>query len=90
MSIKLSVKVVPGASQDKIVGWLGESLKIRVRAQPEKGKANTAVLALLASGLSLPAKNLSVCSGHTSSNKVIEILEISDAELRSKLARLAA
>jgi uncharacterized protein len=36
---KLSVKIVPNASKNEIVGWLENNLKIRVQAPPEKGKA---------------------------------------------------
>ena len=50
--VKLKVRVVPGASRSAISGWLDDVLKVRVSAQPEKGKANTAVVVLL-SGRSL-------------------------------------
>ena len=86
---RISVKVVPGASQDRIVGWLGEALKIRVRAQPEKGKANSAVIELLADLLKIPAGSINVASGKTSRAKIIEIRGISDAELQKKLGCLA-
>ena len=87
---RLTVKVVPGASKDQLVGWLGDTLKIRVRAQPEKGKANTAVIKLLSKLLDTSAGNIRVCAGQTSRNKVIEILGISDAKLRERLADIIA
>ncbi|QIB67298.1 DUF167 domain-containing protein [Kineobactrum salinum] len=89
MSCRLTVKVVPGASRNKVVGMLGEALKIRVQAPPEKGKANAAVLKLVAQFLDLPAKQLSICAGHTSATKVVEIQGISEEELAGKLAELA-
>jgi uncharacterized protein (TIGR00251 family) len=81
----LELKIIPGAAQDKVVGLLGDALKIRVRAQPERGKANTAVIATLAKFLGLPEAALSICSGHTSANKVVEIQGLSRADLDHKL-----
>ena len=37
---RLNVKVGPGSSRNQIVGWLGDALKIKVTAPPEKGKLN--------------------------------------------------
>lgn len=89
MKSRLRVKVVPGASQSKIAGLLGEVVKIRVQAPPEKGKANGAVLKILAEFLEVPVKQLSICTGHTSQNKVVEVQGVSDAELTIKLSQLA-
>ena len=47
----IAVKAVPGASRDRIVGVLGDALKIAVAAAPEKGKANQAIAATLAKAL---------------------------------------
>lgn len=89
MTARLNVKVIPGASRNKIAGWIGDALKIRVQAPPEKGKANAAVISLLADFLDIPAKHLSICAGHASQNKVVEVQGLSDAELISKLSALA-
>jgi len=82
---KLTVKVVPSSSQDLIVGWLGESLKIKVKAPPEKGKANAAVIALLASKLSIEADLIEVACGHSSSSKVLSIHGLDDAQISALL-----
>jgi uncharacterized protein (TIGR00251 family) len=82
---KLKVKVAPGASGDKVVGWLGDALKVRVSAPPEKGRANAAVIALLAKILKTPERNISVCSGQTSKNKVLKIYGMSDSELQRSI-----
>ena len=36
---RLSLKVVPESSRDEIVAWLGDVLKVRVKATPENGRA---------------------------------------------------
>lgn len=87
MRARLTVKVVPGASQDKIVGLLGQALKVRLSAPPEKGKANQSLIALLASKLQLPASSIKICSGHTSRTKIVEIQGVSNAELTNELAK---
>lgn len=84
-AVKLAVKIIPGASQEKVVGMLGDALKIRVRAQPERGKANAAVIATLAKFLQLPETAVIICAGHTSANKVVEIQGLSPDELERKL-----
>jgi hypothetical protein len=84
------VKVVPGASRDAIAGWLGEALKVRVRAAPERGKANAAVEALVARALRVPRRSVRVASGQTSPHKVLEISDLSAAEASQRLADLAS
>lgn len=81
----LKVKVVPGCSRTKVDGWLGESLKIRVTAKPEKGKANDAVVNLLAATLGIPRQNVSISSGGSSSRKVFKINQLSESEIRTRL-----
>ena len=90
LSTRITIRVVPGSSKDEVVGWLGDALKVKVRAQPEKGKANGAVIALLAKRLNVPERHLSVFAGHTSRTKVIEIRGMSDDEIQEKLGKLVA
>src|SRR5690554_3006126 len=51
---KIAVKVVPRASRDEVVGWLGDRLKIKIAAPPQDGRANDALEAFLAERLGLP------------------------------------
>ncbi len=48
-------------------------LAVRVRAVPDKGKANAAVLALLAKGLDLPRSALVLASGETARLKTVAV-----------------
>jgi uncharacterized protein (TIGR00251 family) len=85
-STELEVKVVPGASRSGIVGWLGEALKIRVTAPPERGKANAAVAEILAGALGIARRNVRVTRGKTSPRKIVEIDGLSADEVRARLA----
>ena len=82
----LKVKVVPGSSRTRIDGWLGDSLKIRVTAQPEKGRANEAVGAVLAEALAIPKSEISLSSGSSSARKVLKIKRLSDDEIHARLS----
>lgn len=83
---RITVKVVPGSSRDQIVGWLGDALKIKVAAAPEKGKANKAVVKLLAKTLGIGTDAIEVVSGHTSPSKVIAIDGLDDEAIRAAVA----
>ncbi len=79
---RLNVKVVPGSSRNQIVGWLGDAVKIKVMAAPEKGKANEAVIELLASTLGISSKDIEIESGHSSPSKIIAINGVHDEAIR--------
>ncbi|MGJ8672101.1 DUF167 domain-containing protein [Rubritalea sp.] len=78
-------KVVDHSTRNEIVGWLGESLKIKVQAPPEKGKANKAVIKLLSKALDVPATHISVISGTTAQQKTVEITSQSLPQVLEKL-----
>lgn len=83
----LRVRVTPNASKDAIEGAgsdaAGETfLKVRVRAVPEKGRANVAVEKLIAKALGLPKSAVSVEKGETQRLKTISILGEADVEAR--------
>ena len=84
---RLSLKVVPGSSRDEIVGWLGDSLKVKVKAPPDKGRANEAVVALLAERLGIDTSSITVASGHTSPAKVVAIDGMDDEAIRAAFPR---
>jgi uncharacterized protein (TIGR00251 family) len=82
---RLELKVVPGATRAGIAGWLGDKLKIRVSAPPERGKANAAVVELLAGALGIPGERVRIVAGASSARKVVEIAGLSVAEVRARL-----
>lgn len=60
---------------------------MRVTASPEGGKANDAVLQLLAERLDLPGKSLTLVSGASSRDKIVELQGIDTVEAERRLAR---
>ena len=83
--IRLRVKAVPGASRDSIAGILGDRLKVRVSPAPEGGRANTAIVKLLAKSLKLRPDQIELVSGHTNPEKVLVISARSTAQLSESL-----
>ena len=84
-SINLQVKAVPGASSTQIAGFLGEALKVRVAAPPEKGKANQAIRKLLSETLELPLESIELIRGESNARKVFCITGLSEQQLKNKL-----
>lgn len=89
-AIRLQVKVAAGASRNAIDGWLGDTLKVRVTAPPERGKANAAVERLLAEVVGIPRAKAKVVSGLTSPRKVLELASVSESEVLCRLRRGSA
>jgi len=69
----LQVKVITKASENKVIGFEGNILKIKCTAVPEKGKANEAVVSLLAEHYNVSKRNIKILKGHKSSKKTIQI-----------------
>ncbi len=74
----IGIRLIPNASKDQIIGIEEDAtgtphLKVKVRAVPEKGKANKALENLLAKCLGLPKSSFEVISGHTSRVKTVLI-----------------
>ena len=81
----LSLHVQPGAKKSECAGLHGEALKIRLAAPPVDGKANEALLRFLAQRLAIPRQQISLKSGQTSRQKVIEIESVTAERLATLL-----
>ena len=73
MATRLQVRVIPNAARDEIVGMLDGVLKVKVRAVPEDGRANRALLELLARHFGCRDRDISIVSGDRSRLKTIEL-----------------
>lgn len=89
--VVLSVRAAPGARRERVVGILGEALKIAVAAPPEKGRANERIAELLTELLGLPARSVRLLTGAASRDKRFAVTGLTAAELRARLdAHLSA
>lgn len=71
---RLAVRAAPNAAADAILlPAQGEALRVRVTAAPEDGRANEAILALLAKALGQPRSSLTLLRGATGRDKMVGI-----------------
>ena len=84
-SARFQLRVSPGSGASAIVGRHGDGWKRRVTAPPEGGRANDAVLRLLADVLALPRSSVSLVSGHGGREKIVELAGLDRAETERRL-----
>lgn len=72
-ALLLRLTVVPGAARDGVVGRHGDRLKLRVRAAPERGRANREVCRLLAARLGVRTRDVTIVAGTTHPHKTARV-----------------
>jgi uncharacterized protein len=71
----LTLKVIPRAAANQFCGFLADgSLKVKIAAVAEKGKANDELCSFLARALAVPNDRVQIISGATSQRKRVKIL----------------
>jgi uncharacterized protein YggU (UPF0235/DUF167 family) len=84
---RLRLRVAPGARSSEIVGRYGDGWKVRVAAPPDRGRANEAVLGLLATWLGVERSQLTLVSGAAAKDKVVELRGLTAELAEQRLAR---
>ena len=83
---RFRVRVAPKSRADEIGATLADgALRVRVRAAAEDGRANDALIALLAEALGLPRAAVRIVGGHTGREKWIEAEGITPEALARRL-----
>ncbi|HXR12019.1 MAG TPA: DUF167 domain-containing protein [Gaiellaceae bacterium] len=85
-STRLRLRVSPGSGRAEIVGRHGDAWKVRVTAPPEHGRANEAVLRLVAETLCVPRDSVTIVSGHGAREKIVELTGVGPALAERRLA----
>ena len=81
----LRVRVQPRASRDEVVGWREDTLRLRVTAPPLDGRANAAVVGLIAHAAGVARAAVSVIAGVGGRDKLVRVIGMSAAALRARL-----
>jgi uncharacterized protein (TIGR00251 family) len=68
-AVLLHVRVQPKARANAVKGWHGEALRVSVTAAPEDGRANRAVIALLAETFDVAPSSINLVRGAASRDK---------------------
>jgi uncharacterized protein YggU (UPF0235/DUF167 family) len=85
-STRVRLRVSPGSGRAEVVGRYADGWKVRVTAAPENGRANDAVLRLLADALSVPRESLAIVSGHSGRDKIVELTGVGPGVIDRRLA----
>ncbi len=83
----LSVRAQPGAKRNAVVGEQAGALKVAVTAPPDKGRANEAIVEVLAEAFAVKRSQIELIAGATSRQKKFLIRAVTPEELAAKLAR---
>ena len=81
----IRVRAQPKASRNEVVEYRDDVLRVRVTAPPEDGKANAAVIVLLAESLGIARSRVRLTRGHASRDKLVEVESMDGVELRRRL-----
>jgi len=82
--ITIKVYLQPRSSKNEIVGPYRDGIKVKVTAPPVEGKANEALLRLLAKELGIPASSIEIIKGHHSREKTLWISNSNPLTLKGK------
>ena len=82
----LPVRARPGAKVDAVLDEHGGALRVAVTAAPEQGKANAAIVAVLAEALGCKPSQIALLSGPKARAKRFLVVGLSPEELRARIA----
>jgi uncharacterized protein (TIGR00251 family) len=86
---RVRLRVAPGATRAGVVGRHGDAWKVRVTAPAEGGRANEAVVRLLAETFELPRTAVTLVSGHAARDKIVELAGIEPEAIERRLSSAA-
>ena len=89
MKCQIHIQVIPKSARTELVSWESGILKVRVKAVPEKGKANKELIEFLAKWLKIPKTAIELIKGEASRHKTFSLPITQDALLQAIEAQLS-
>lgn len=86
--VTFSVKVIPRAKRDEIVGVERDALKIRLNAPPVEGRANEALIKFLAKMLGVSRSQVEIVRGETARHKLVRVRGVGVEQVRERLRKM--
>lgn len=83
--VRFRVRVQPRARREEIAGVHEGALRVRVNAPPVEGRANRAVLELLAEHLRVPRSSIKITGGQHARIKSVEVAGLDSATVLARL-----
>ena len=71
--MKVNIRVIPKSSQRMVQSELDGSLKVKLTAAPEKGKANKQLVEVLAEHYQVSKSKIRILKGTASKNKIVDV-----------------
>ena len=84
------MRVTPRAKRNEVAGAHGNALKVCVTAPPEGGRANDALIEVLADWLGVKRRQVEIISGATSRNKIVRVAGIARKSVEANFQGLGA
>ena len=88
--ISFSIRATPRAKRNQVTGIVNGALKVSVTAPPEDGRANEAVIEVLADWLGIKRRQIEILSGASNRNKVVRVSGVTREVILNRLVVLGA
>jgi len=82
MSVTITIQTTPNAPRSEIAGWMGDRLKVKVKAPAVEGKANAELIRFLAERFGVRPNAVVLVRGDTARLKVVRVEGIEAADLQ--------
>lgn len=86
MTITLQLKVTPNGSKNEFLGWEGETLRVRIKGIPEKGRVNEELIAFLSQTFRIAKSQIEIKTGHTSRLKRVKLEGVTQEQINAIVA----